>query len=90
MAPKLRTLVDTTIVDGSGGRPFGALFIRLEPDLLQMGREPCFLPMGVRSRSPFRGASSRLFAESQTVCDVLTVLNIKNQFAMLLRLPATI
>ena len=40
-----------------------------------------------RSRSPLRGASSRLSAESQTVCDVLTVLNIKNQFAMLLRLP---
>ncbi len=34
------------IVDESGGRPFGALFIRLEPDLLQMGREPRFFPMG--------------------------------------------
>jgi hypothetical protein len=30
------------IVDESGGRPFGALFIRLEPDLLQMGGEPAF------------------------------------------------
>jgi len=34
------------IVDESGGRPFNALFIRLEPDLLQMSREPRFLPMG--------------------------------------------
>ena len=28
------------IVDESGGRPPGALFIWLEPDLFQMGREP--------------------------------------------------
>ena len=34
------------IVAESGGRPPGALFIRLEPDLFQMGREPSFFPMG--------------------------------------------
>ena len=34
------------IIDESGGRPFGDFFIRLEPDLFQMGREPSFFPMG--------------------------------------------
>jgi len=42
-----------------------------------------------RSRSRSWEKSPKLSAERQTVCDVLTVLNIKNQFAMLLRLPSS-
>ena len=40
-----------------------------------------------RFHSPSLEKSSSPSAEGQSVCDVLTVLIIKNQFAMLLRLP---
>ena len=48
------------IIDESSGRPPGALFIRLEPNLLQMGREPGFL------RSADKVSAARRFRASST------------------------